>query len=166
MWKPNLGKTTGRRERIHYFQKTTVSSIEVNSVLLTRYLQSKRNVHLRCPSKCLIYSEVSVDGANHARFNNRTIYTLRSFATAWIALLIVGVISAAFCNCSCWNRHRWPCLKYEMTCWRKGLHKYRRDMMEYVADVVLLKSRELTSGGGIPSGELISLEEENSFRMF
>jgi len=38
--------------------------------------------------------------------------------------------------------------------------------MESVTEVVLLKSRELTSGGGIPSGELISLEEENSFRMF
>jgi len=35
--------------------------------------------------------------------------------------------------------------------------------MESVAKVVLLKSGELTSGGGIPSGELISLGEENGF---
>jgi len=33
--------------------------------------------------------------------------------------------------------------------------------MKYVAEVVLLKSGELTSIGEIPSGELISSREEN-----
>ena len=36
--------------------------------------------------------------------------------------------------------------------------------MESVAEVVLLKSRELTSGGGILSGELISSRKENGFQ--
>ena len=35
--------------------------------------------------------------------------------------------------------------------------------MEFVTEVVLLKSGELTSEGGIPSGELIFSEEENGF---
>jgi len=58
---------------------------------------------------------------------------------------------------------REPYLKYGMTWWHNGLHKYGRDLTESVADVVLLKSGELTSGGGIPSGELISSREENVF---
>ena len=76
-------------------------------------------------------------------------------------LLIAGVISSAFCNCSRGNRDCEPCLKYEMAWWRNGLYKYKRDLMESVAEIVLLKSGELTSGGGKPSGELISSGEEN-----
>jgi len=41
-------------------------------------------------SRYPIYSEVSSDGASHARFNNRMIYMLWSFITAWIVLLIAG----------------------------------------------------------------------------
>ena len=36
--------------------------------------------------------------------------------------------------------------------------------MESVAEVVLLNSGELTSGGGIPSGELLSSGEKSGFR--
>jgi len=36
--------------------------------------------------------------------------------------------------------------------------------MEFVTEIVLFKSGELTLGGGIPSGELIFSEEENGFR--
>jgi len=61
-----------------------------------------------------LYPGVFVDGASHARFNNRMIYTLRSFVTVLIVLLIARVISAAFCNCSYWNGDRGPYLKYEM----------------------------------------------------
>ena len=47
--------------------------------------------------------------------------------------------------------------------WGNGLHKYRWDLMEFVTEIILLKSRELTSEGGIPLGELIFSREENDF---
>ena len=49
-----------------------------------------------------------------------------------------------------------------MTQWRKGLHKYKCDLMDFVAEVVLLKSEELTSGGRTSSGKMISSGKENS----
>ena len=114
------------------------------------------------PSRYHIYPGISVEGASHAGFNNRTIYTLWTFIIAWIVLLIGEwylLLSVSLRR----NRDHEPRLKYGMTWWHNGLHKYRRDLMESVAKVVLLKSGELTSGGGIPSGELISLGEENGF---
>ena len=114
------------------------------------------------PSRDLIYSRITVNGVSHAWFNNSTLYTL-SFVTARIVFLIAGIISAAFCNCSRRNRNRGPCLKYEMTWWHKVLHKYRSDLMNSVAEVVLLKSGELTSERWTPSGKLISSGEENGF---
>jgi len=82
----------------------------------------------------------------------------------WIVLLITGAIFVAFWNCSRWNRDRGSCLKYELIWWRKGLHKYRRDLMESITEVVLLKSEELTLVGRIPSGKMISSGEENNLR--
>ena len=113
------------------------------------------------PSKYLIYLGVSADSVSRAGFNSRMTYTLRSFVTVCIVLLIVGMIYATFCNYLCWNRDHEPYLKYEMTWWRNGLLKYRRDLMEPVAEVGLLKLGELTLGGGIFSGNLISSGEEN-----
>ena len=49
-----------------------------------------------------------------------------------------------------------------MTWWCNRLHKYKRDLIESLTEVVLIKLGELVSGGGILSGELISSGEENS----
>jgi len=119
------------------------------------------NICFSCPPRYLIYPGVSVDSASHAGFNNSTIYTLRSFITAWIVLLIAWVISVTFCNCSHWNMDYGPYLKYEMTWWHNRLHKYRRNLMESIAEVVLLKSGELTSEVWTPSRKVMSSEEEN-----
>ena len=116
---------------------------------------------LMSPSRYRVYPWVSVDGTGHVGFNNHTIYTLQFFATVWIVLLITGVISATFYNCSCWNKNRGPCLKYGMTWRRNRLHKYRRQLMESVAEIVLVKSEELTSRRWTSSGKLLSLGEGN-----
>jgi len=53
-----------------------------------------------------------------------------------------------------------------MTWWCNRLHKYRRDLIKFVTEVVLLKSEELTSREGMPSGELIPQERRMVSRMF
>ena len=81
-------------------------------------------------------------------------------------LLITKVISATFCNYAQWNRDREPCLKYGMTWWRNRLHKYRRDLMKSITEVVLLKLEKLTLKGGMLSGELIPQERRMVSWMF
>jgi len=99
-----------------------------------------------------------------------TVRVMRDSITAWsarcdtsviaeILSLIVREISVAFCNFLRWSRSHGSCVKHEMIWWCNRLHKYRREIMELVTKVVLLKTEGSVSGGWISSGRSIPREE-------
>ena len=81
-----------------------------------------------------------------------------SSVTAEILPLIVRAISAAFCDCLRWSRSSGPCVKHGMIWRRNRPHKCRRELMELVAKVVLLKIEGSVSR--VSSGWSIRREEE------
>ena len=106
-----------------------------------------------------------------------TVWVMRDSITAWSARynssvtteilpLIVGAIYVTFYNCLRWSMSRGPCVKHGMIWRHNGLHESRREPMELVAEVVLLKTEGPISGGWISSGRSIPREEKMVSRIF
>ena len=86
-WKINLGKITGRRERIQYFQKGTVNLVELYSIYIlwfwSRFNSLGFNALVGWRFKRINTLRVVTEGANIMNLHNSMVCTLGFLCNYW-----------------------------------------------------------------------------------